>query len=312
VDRREIALAPSRPRVTRRRRPTRTTLPRIAVASGKGGAGKTLVATNLAWFLAEAGHQVIYVDADVEGPSGHLFLEVQPTRDRLFSVPIPAVLGGSCSGCGECQRACAFHAILTLKDRVVLFPELCHGCGACFIACPSSVLQEARRQVGTVCNARNGRLSFWSAELKISEPRSAPLVRGLLEAVCAEPDDGTGLLLIDGPPGTSRPTVEAVRGADLVLLVTEPTPFGLHYLEPALEMCRLLDLPHAAVINRCDVGDGKMKALLEQQEVPILAEIPFSREIAAACAVGELAARSNGAFRRIVDRLAWSVIEKAS
>ena len=285
---------------------------RIAVASGKGGTGKTLVATNLAWFFAEAGHRVTYVDADVEGPSGHLFLEIQQAQERFFSVPIPTLLGGSCSGCGECQRACAFHAILGLKDRVMLFPELCHGCGACFIACPSSALQEARRQVGTICSAQNGRLSFWSAELKVREPRAAPLVRGLLEAACAEPDHVAGLLLVDGPPGTSCPTVEAVRGADLVLLVTEPTPFGLHDLELALEMCRLLGLPHAAVINRCDVGDGKVKALLEEQGVPVLAEIPFSREIAAACAAGELAARCSGAFRRIVDRLAWAVIERAA
>jgi MinD superfamily P-loop ATPase len=307
----------------------------VAVASGKGGTGKTLIATNLAWFLAEAGHGVTLADTDVEAPNAHLFLAAdadEPAR-RPCEVPVPYLFAGTCSGCGDCQRACAFNAIVTLKDRVMVLPELCHGCGACALSCQERALGERNRPIGTISTIRSlgpSAASAWRARtsmvwgtLNVGEARAVPLVEGVLRRADAIDHP---IQIVDAPPGTACTAVAAVEGADLVLLVTEPTPFGLHDLELAVEMCRALGRPTAAVVNRSDLGDRRVHDLLAREGIPLLGEIPFSRELARTYAGGQLAGpriagprvpevRSGGAaipsLRRALDRIAWAVIERA-
>lgn len=280
---------------------------RVAIASGKGGTGKTLIATNLAWHLARQGAQVTYVDTDVEAPNGHLFLHPDEVEETRFVVPIPALRQGTCSGCGACQEICAFNAILSLKDRVMVFPELCHSCGACLLSCKDFALTEVGREVGTLRRgtAEPG-IRFWSAALDVGEAKATPLIAGLLERMAA-----SAVTIIDAPPGTSCSATAVVRAADHVLLVTEPTPFGLHDLELAVLLCRALGRPVSALINRADLGDRRVHDWLEEQSIPLLAELPFSREVAAAYARGELAARTVEELRRPLDRVANLVLEGA-
>jgi MinD superfamily P-loop ATPase len=284
---------------------------KVAVASGKGGTGKTLVSTSLAWLLARDGHQVAYVDADVEEPNGHLFLHPEVTDRRRYARPVPALEGGSCSGCGECQSFCQFNAILALRDRILLFPELCSSCGGCVLACPDEVLTEVPREIGTVetgtaCAETGFPIRFLAATLDVGEARATPLIRGLLDRV-RDP----GIVLIDAPPGTSCSVMEIVGAVDRVVMVTEPTPFGLHDLELAVEMTRALGKPVTAVVNRSDLGNDCTRQYLESQRVEVLAEIPFRLEVAEAYARGVIAAAASAELRDLLAPLGRRLLEEA-
>jgi MinD superfamily P-loop ATPase len=285
---------------------------RVAVASGKGGTGKTLVSTSLAWLLAGEGHPVAYVDADVEEPNGHLFLCPELSDCQRYARPVPELIGETCSGCGECQRFCEFNAILALPDRIMLFPELCSSCGGCVLACRESALGEKPREIGSIqagtawTEARDP-IAFLAATLDVGEARATPLIGGLLDRV-----DDPGIVLIDAPPGTSCSVMEIVRGVDLVVLATEPTPFGLHDLVLAVEMTRALEKPVTAVVNRSDLGDGETRRYLESQHIEIAAEIPFQPEVAEAYANGQVAAAVSPDLRRWLRPLERRLIGVAS
>lgn len=283
---------------------------RLAVASGKGGTGKTLIATNLAWYLARQKKSVTYVDCDVEAPNGHLFLHPAGVEDSRLTVSVPVLRAETCSGCGACQEACAFNAIIALKDRVMVMPELCHSCGACLIACEEVALREQQREVGTLHHGTCDALDFWSATLDVGEARATPVINGLLGAVPLLAGSGDHISIRDAPPGTSCSAMTAVHDADLVLLVTEPTAFGFHDLQLAVKMCKAMGKPVTALINRADLGGGPaVLNWLEQESVPVLAEIPFSEEVAEVYAEGGLAARSVPSFRLIMTSLARALDE---
>lgn len=263
---------------------------RVAVASGKGGTGKTLVSTSLAWLLARDGHRVAYVDADVEEPNGHLFLHPEPIDRQRYARPVPELIRKTCSGCGDCQRFCQFNAIVVLADRIMLFPELCSSCGGCLLACREMALAEKPREIGSIETGTAWAealhpIRFMAGTLDVGEARATPLIGGLLDRI-----EDPGVVLIDAPPGTSCSVMEIVRGADLVVLVTEPTPFGLHDLVLAVEMTRALGKPVTAVINRSDLGDDHTRQYLASQEIEMAAEIPFRPEVAEAYAHGQIAA----------------------
>ncbi len=272
---------------------------RVVVASGKGGTGKTLASTNLAWLAAERGLDAAYADVDVETPNGHLFLAPVLEREQRHAVPLPMLPSGRCDGCGACHELCQYHAILPLPDSVLVFPELCHNCGGCVRVCPSAALSELPHEDGTVREGRVGALRFLDGRLDVGEPRATPLIHEVLRRL--EP---ASLAFVDAPPGTSCSTVAALAGADRVLLVTEPTPFGLHDLRLALQLCRTVELPVGVVINRADLGDDRaLRTLLEAERVPVLAAWRYDTELAVAVARGELAARRVPWFRDAVERL---------
>ncbi len=282
---------------------------RLAIASGKGGTGKTFVATNLAWTLDSLGCEVTYVDADVEEPNGHFFLQPRRREEVRYKVQVPALRDGTCSGCGACQEACAFNAIISLKDRVMVFPELCHSCGACLLVCQERALIEVPREVGTITRAWSGDIRFFSGLLDIGEVRAPALIEGVMTMLSADPEGAGRLALLDSPPGTSCSAMSVVRQADLVLLVTEPTIFGLHDLELAVAMCHALDKPVVAVINRADLGGPETRAWLDQQGISVILEIPFSREIAMAYVDGEIATQRSPELRADFERLAQAIRE---
>jgi MinD superfamily P-loop ATPase len=254
---------------------------RIAIASGKGGTGKTTVATSLALALAESG-SVEFLDCDVEEPNAHLFLKPAIERRESIQMPVPQVDEVKCRLCGRCAEVCQFKAIAVLKDTVLTFPELCHGCTGCWVLCPEQAISPAGREIGAVESGWAGRIGFHHGWLRVGEAMSPPLIRAVKRQ--ARPADFT---VLDAPPGTSCPVVESVKDADVVVLVTEPTPFGLNDLELAADMVAALGRPAAVVVNRAGIGDGRVNDFCRSRGLPLLLEIPFDRRIAEAYSRGD-------------------------
>lgn len=256
---------------------------KIAIASGKGGTGKTTFAANLAWILAEQGEKVQYLDCDVEEPNGHLFLKPVISNSEAVEIPIPVVNEALCISCRKCAEVCEFHAIAVLKNAMV-FPELCHACGGCAIACPTGAIHEEPRAVGVISTGHAGGIAFVDGRMNVGEPMAPPIIRAVYRKF-----DHSSIALFDAPPGTSCAAVTSVRGSDFVLLVTEPTPFGLNDLVLAVEMVRLLGLPHGVALNRADSGDDRVRLYCAKENIPLLAEFPDDRRLAEAYSRGMLA-----------------------
>jgi len=252
---------------------------KMAVASGKGGTGKTTLAVGLATSLHG---KVRLIDCDVEEPNCHIFLKPTITGTLPVSVPVPVVDEARCTACGQCGEICQYNAIASLKTKALVFPELCHGCGGCVKVCPASAISEDRRNIGDIRIGRSGDVEFVEGRLRVGEAQSPPLIRAI-KRYCLE----DGITLIDSPPGTSCPMVESVRGADYVILVTEPTPFGRYDLGLAVEVVRKLGIPFGVVINRADIGDGRTRDDCAAEGIRILLEIPDDRRIAEAYSRGE-------------------------
>ncbi len=250
----------------------------IGVASGKGGTGKTTIATNLALSL---GTGVTLLDCDVEEPNAHLFLYPEIRKTEKVTAWIPAIREELCSACRKCAEICRFRALTVVGKKVLVFPELCHSCGGCLEVCPEGAVGNGERMLGVIESGTCGDLGFVHGRLRVGEAMSPPLIR----RVRAE-KNGAATVIIDAPPGTSCPVITAIKGADFVLLVTEPTPFGLHDLVLAVQAVHILGIPCGIVINRSDIGDGRVREYAVREGLPILMEIPFDRKIAEAYSRG--------------------------
>ncbi len=247
----------------------------ISVASGKGGTGKTLVATSLALSLRGRA-KVQLLDCDVEEPDDHIFLRYLAIKQsQPVFLPIPKIDETKCTYCGKCAEVCAYNAIAVMKKKVLVFPELCHGCGACSYLCPESAISEEGKQIGVVETGNSEDVDFIQGRLAIGEIAAPFIIREVKKHI--EP---AGTVIMDVPPGTSCPVVEAVKGSDFCLLVTEPTPFGLNDLSLAVEVTRKLGISTGVVINRVGVGDEKVERYCNEQGIPILLKIPLDRRIA--------------------------------
>ncbi len=255
----------------------------IVIASGKGGTGKTTVAVNLA---SVYGKPSTLLDCDVEEPNVHLFIKPSIEKTGRVGAKIPVVDKEKCTSCGLCREACRFNAIILLKNIPLFLPELCHSCGACMRACPESAITEIDRELGTIEEGKWTHGDFARGILDIGEARSEPLIHAVREI--GKSRNEQELVLIDSPPGTSCPVIAAVKDTDYLLLVTEPTPFGLHDLNLAVKMGQALKLPLGVVINRSDIGDSGVKDYLRNENIPILAELPFDRRIAETYSRGEI------------------------
>ena len=253
----------------------------VTVASGKGGTGKTTVATSLA--LALVDEHPVFIDCDVEAANAHLFLSPEIRESREVGIPIPEVNPDLCTACGRCAEVCAFHAIVVVGKEVMVFPQLCHGCGSCTRQCPEGAIHEVSHLQGVMQHGRAGGIRFSQGILKVGEPMAVPLIHALKS--WDVPDDEAWVIR-DSPPGTACPVVETMVGSDVVLLATEPTPFGLHDLRLAAELAKILDLPAAVVINRDGVGDAGVEQFCEKEGIPVLMRIPLSREIGESLARG--------------------------
>lgn len=271
----------------------------VSVASGKGGTGKTTVATNMAYSLGE---NVQLLDCDVEEPNAHLFLKPVIEKKELAYAMVPEVDNEKCSYCNKCAEICRYSAITLVGETVLTFPELCHGCGGCVEVCPEQAISEGGRELGYVELGQCGTVDFGHGRLRIGEAMAPPLIKEVRRHAADK-----GVVIIDAPPGTSCPVIAAMNNVDFVLLVTEPTPFGLHDLQLAVEAVKLLKIPCGLVINRSDLGTNEVHKYAQREGIPILLEIPFDRKIAEAYSRGSMLAdidsdwkeRFAGLYRKI-------------
>ena len=246
----------------------------ISVASGKGGTGKTLVATSLALSLKDR-DRVQLLDCDVEEPNDHIFLKPLITGSEAVYIPIPEINEKKCTYCGKCAEACVYHAIAVFAQHVLVFPNLCHGCGACSYLCPQKAITEVGREIGIVEWGHSDGIEFAHGKLNVGEAMPTPVIRRAKAK--ANRDE---IVIIDVSPGTSCPVVESIKDSDFCLLVTEPTPFGLNDLILAVETVKELGVSCGVVINRAGVGDSKVEEYCLREGIPVLLTIPLDTEIA--------------------------------
>jgi len=256
---------------------------RIVVASGKGGTGKTTVATSLALVAAEQ-ETVRFVDCDVEAPNAGLFLDPVWEKHKEVGLLIPQVDEAACTFCGKCADVCQFHAIAVIGRKTLVFPELCHGCGSCTLVCPEYAISEKLDVMGVLESgpATKG-IDFAQGEMNIGEPMAVPIIRELKKWTLANPP---AIEIRDAPPGASCPVVESIRGADFVLLVTEPTPFGLHDLKQVAGVVKELGIPAGVIVNRDGIGDNAVETYGAESRLPVLMRIPMDRQVAEGIAQG--------------------------
>ncbi|MEN8126961.1 MAG: ATP-binding protein [Planctomycetota bacterium] len=256
---------------------------KIAIASGKGGTGKTTIATNLARSIAQTGTAAQYLDCDVEEPNGHIFLKPEIDRTRAVTIDVPEVDVEKCNGCGKCGQLCQYSAIICLKDNAMTFEQLCHSCGGCVRVCPTGAITEVPKEIGFVESGMAGSVKFAHGRLNIGDIHTPSVIKAVKTEAIQE-----DVIIIDAPPGTSCPVIEAVKGTDFILLVTEPTPFGLNDLKLAVGMVRELGIPFAVVVNRSEPDEQMTRQYCHNENIDIILEVPDDRRIAEAYSVGEM------------------------
>ena len=257
---------------------------KIAVASGKGGTGKTMVATSLAACL-DTQFSVQFLDCDVEAPNAHLFFKPEIETNQPAVILIPEIDQTTCTACGKCVQICEFHALAQTEDQIILFPQLCHGCGSCYRICPENAIHETPRKIGNMRFGKaRSKIRFLTGDLTISEPMPTPIIRQLKVRL----SDENKVTIFDSPPGASCAVVATVHDADFVILVTEPTPFGLHDLKQMLGVLDQTGSPGGVIVNRDGIGDFQVEDFLDQTSYPVMMKIPYQAEIAVGLAKGKI------------------------
>ncbi|MCP4131436.1 MAG: P-loop NTPase [bacterium] len=256
----------------------------IAVASGKGGTGKTTISVALAAYIAQLGIPVTILDCDVEEPNTNLFLKNKIENQEAVYSLIPAVDMDTCSGCGKCGEICAFSAIVMINNKPLVFSDMCHSCGGCALICTEGAITETKKKIGIVEQGMERNINYIGGRLNISEVMSPPLIKAVKNK-----SDKTGITIIDSPPGTSCPVIESISTVDYVILVTEPTPFGLHDLKLAVGMVHETGIPFSVLINRSGIGDSRVEDYCTEEGIDVIATIPDSRDVAEKYSKGEFA-----------------------
>jgi len=279
---------------------------RIVIASGKGGTGKTTVATNLAYVASRKQNDIQLLDCDVEEPNCHIFVKPVFEQEESVETAVPDIIEQKCTGCGICLSICKFNSLALIGRNVLTFPELCHGCGGCWLVCPERAIIKGSRIIGSLKRGTAEGFSFAQGELRIGDTMS-PLLIHQVKAACSD----SGTVIIDAPPGTSCPVVETIKDSDFVCLVTEPTPFGLNDLELAVELVKTLKIPMGVIINRSDAGDDRVNNYCFENKIPVLAEIPHKRSLAEAYSCGHIASQKDPDMEKRFNNL-WKTIKKRS
>lgn len=279
----------------------------ISIASGKGGTGKTTVSASLASVWERP---MTAVDLDVEEPNLHIFLKPEIISEEKVYLEVPQVDESRCNLCRKCSDLCQFKAINVMGSTLLTFPEMCHACGGCMAICPEEAISWERREIGTISQGKSGRIDFLMGSLRVGEAMSPPLMRVVKTRLAKDLDRSGGDAIIDAPPGVSCPAVSAVMDSDFILLVTEPTPFGFHDFKLAVEAFTPLRKSMATVINRSGMGDEGVLKFCKERNIPILAEIPFDRDIAGAYSRGKVVADLSWELKSLFSALAGSIYER--
>jgi len=254
----------------------------VSIASGKGGTGKTTVATSLVLSIGSIeDSKVQFLDCDVEEPNAHIFLKPLVKKFEPVCVLIPKVDESKCSFCGKCAEICVYNAIAVFKGKVLIFSTLCHSCGGCSLLCPTKAIMEVNKEIGIIETGNFNSMQFIHGILNIGEVLSPPLIKAVKRHI-----NFKGSVIIDAPPGTSCPVIEAIRGSNFCILVTEPTPFGLNDLILAVEVVKKMDIPFGVIVNRANLENSEIENYCSRENIEILMKIPYSRNVASAYSKG--------------------------
>lgn len=274
----------------------------LAVLSGKGGTGKTLISVNLACTAENA----TYIDCDVEAPNGHLFLKPQHLQRQTITVSVPQVDPAKCTGCRRCADFCRYNALALLKDKLMIFNEVCHSCKGCILLCPEQALSEVQQPIGVIETGVSGGVSVMTGRLNTGEVSGVPIIKGLLARLPEQ-----GLTVIDCPPGSACSVMESIKKADYCLLVAEPTLFGAHNLAMVFELVTLLNKPFGVVLNKCLPGENPSSQFCREKGIDILAKIPYDPALGALNANGLIASRESDSFSTLFSNLLHRIREEA-
>lgn len=255
-------------------------LKKIAVASGKGGTGKTFIATNLFLTFIHENDRVVLADCDTEVPNSHFFFQKVKESEKKVSQYLPHFDLEKCTYCGRCMDYCEYNAIFCLPEqkKLKLLTNLCHGCKACEIACKEKAITQAENIVGKVSTYITSHERYLiEGRMKEGAMSSVPVIKETLKGAESINAD---YMIIDAPPGTSCPFINTVADVDLVVLVTEPTPFGLSDLRQAIETLKILKKDYVVIINRSGLGEEEIYHYIRAERASLIAEIPFNKNIA--------------------------------
>lgn len=277
---------------------------RIAVLSGKGGTGKTLVAVNLAAIAQPS----IYIDCDVEEPNGYLFLKPRKVQEEGISVKIPKVNSELCNGCRKCVDFCRFNALAYIKNRLMILEEVCHYCGGCVMLCPEGALTENERTIGKVQKGVSGQIVTHTGRLNPGEASGIPIIKSQLAEKKPESNKWT---FVDCPPGSACIVMESIKDADYCILVAEPTLFGVHNLNMVYELVKLFSKPFGVVLNKYLEGENPVERFCSEKGIKILERIPFDHELATLNSNAEIAVSKNDKYRKIFSSLFNAVKREA-
>lgn len=266
---------------------------KIAVASGKGGTGKTFLATNLFYVLSEVNEQVTLLDCDVEEPNSSLFIKPNITETIAFKQSVPLIDQDKCIGCRKCSDNCQFNALITIKSKTYVYDDMCHSCGLCMRICPTGAITKKEKQVGVITKGDLGSGIFVEGRTDIGTELSSSLVSEVKKY-----SNTKGIVIIDAPPGTSCNVVETVKDCDYVILVTEPTPFGLNDLKLAVELMNKLKLPFGVAVNRMISGTGIVGDYCEENGFDIIFKMELDRSVAESYSEGHLVVRDIPVYRQ--------------
>ncbi|MDD3365887.1 MAG: ATP-binding protein [Sphaerochaetaceae bacterium] len=276
---------------------------KIAVASGKGGTGKTFVTVNLARSI---GTPVAVLDCDVEAPNSSLFLRGEFVSEQAATLLIPRVNEELCDGCRVCADVCEFNAIAVIAGTPLIFEDLCHGCGACARFCPQGAITEVPHKIGMITVSASQNITLVEGRLDVGKALSVPVIRQVKAHEAATKYE---TILLDAPPGTSCPVVWTLSGCDAVVLVAEPTPFGLHDLEIAVETAQEIGIPLGVVINKDGLGDDRVLTYCNEKKIPILGKIKHDRRIAETYARGGMIVEEIPEYQAVFSRM-WDQVQE--
>lgn len=282
---------------------------KIAIASGKGGTGKTFVATNLFHALRKAGQEVLLVDCDAEAPNALAFFNCHETERIAITQQVPLIDTNKCTFCGRCHEYCRFNAIFMLPSPEVIkvIEDLCHSCGACLVACEDGAITEKPIGLGQVSlHSLNGKNELIEARTRIGVMTPVPVIK----AAIRQSDENKGIVIMDAPPGTSCPFIHTVNAADYVVLVTEPTPFGVSDLKRSVETLKQMNKPFGVIVNRAGIGNNEVYQYLQSENIPLLLEIPFDKEIARIYSKGKIVCESMPFLEKELLEISENIIEE--
>lgn len=277
---------------------------KIAVLSGKGGTGKTFVSVNLATVAKTS----TYIDCDVEEPNGHLFFKPEKIQEEEITVQIPKVDNELCNGCRKCVDFCNFNALAYIKNKLIIFEDVCHSCGGCSLVCPEKALTEKEKTIGKVQKGVSDEVIILTGILNIGEASGIPIIKNLLNTEKSRQDL---LTFIDCPPGSACIVMESIRDADYCVLVAEPTLFGVHNLNMVYELVTLMKKPFGVVLNKCLEEENPAEKFCLEKNIKILGKIPFDSELATINSNAEIAVNKNGKYRKLFSSILDTVIEEA-